>query len=143
MGHTRTFHSHSHRNAMSHYIASAPTFSDTPLDVTLSGKQGALKSGFPLPPAYSAPPPPPPGGPPLPPRPSSPPQHLPGPSTQQAGHVALADLPLSQRVDVVARQLDLETELVNDLLSWAGTEVVILWTTPVPCLALLTPKGGS
>jgi len=38
----------------------------------------------------------------------------------------LADLPLSERVEVVSRQLDLENDLVTDLLSWVGTEVVIV-----------------
>merc|ERR1711998_531882 len=105
---------------MATYIASAPTLSDTPWDVSL-GRQDHPKSAVNAPPAYSAAPPPPP-----PPHP-----HPAGPSTQQQ-QPALADLPLSQRVDVVARQLDLEHELVTDLLSWVGTEVVLVVATPGP-----------
>merc|ERR1711998_193607 len=98
---------------MAQYIASAPTLSDTPLDFTL-GQHAQVKAP---PPAYSsaagAPPPPP-----LAPHHVQYVQHPPGPS--------LADLPLSQRTEEVARKLDLEHELVSDLLGWAGTEVVIV-----------------
>merc|ERR1711939_62743 len=37
-----------------------------------------------------------------------------------------AEVTLAQRVNDVAAKLDLETELVEDLVSWAGTEVVVV-----------------
>lgn len=46
------------------------------------------------------------------------------PPPHESNH--LQDLPFAERVQAVAHRLDLERELVTDLVSWAGTEVVVV-----------------